>query len=152
ATGDAKSAAKAADESSPAAREAAEKLKERIESKVGVPEDWHDKAKGYSTIAEFNNNLMIRTTAENHRAIQGLLAEIRVSPEGKGREGAALGLGRQADELRRAGKYQEALEVAGAALAQDEKSPAAKAMVELIQRDVAAGERLPVIDAKRQAG
>ncbi len=55
------------------------RLENRIYDDVGVPADWRQRANGFSTIDDFNNNLLIRTTAKNHKDIRGLLTLLRTT-------------------------------------------------------------------------
>ncbi len=48
-----------------------------IEDSVGNPQDWVDRGGTVSSLKELNGNLIVKTTAENHRALFQLLAQLR---------------------------------------------------------------------------
>ncbi|MCX5661537.1 MAG: hypothetical protein NTW19_17805 [Planctomycetota bacterium] len=54
------------------------RLKERIYANVGYTEDWKETSgSGKSTIEDYNFNLLVRSTASNHKKIRDLLALLR---------------------------------------------------------------------------
>jgi type II secretory pathway component GspD/PulD (secretin) len=58
----------------PSREELVEDIVELIQTTVGDPDEWLDEE---STLTELNGNMIIKTTADNHRQILGLLGRLR---------------------------------------------------------------------------